>query len=268
VRVSTYVAEHDRLDAAAAVAQLRRAQHNVLYLDGGWQTLVDGLHGAATAAGVTIVHGKANAVASDGTAAQVTYDGGELDSASIVLAAGGPSHAAGLLGGASPTVERWASEADPVVATCLDLALRRGRDRTGPVLGLDEPTYLIPHSRSAHLAPEGGEVVHAMWYGPDGSPDRDHRASLEELMDLAHPGWRDQVVDVRVGRRLVVAHDRPRPGVAGADRPGVEVPELANVFVAGDWITAEGMLADAALSSAVRAGRLAAAVRHPGALVG
>jgi hypothetical protein len=217
---------------------------------------------------VAIVHGKAERVAPDGSAAHVTCDVGDFDATSVVLAAGGPSRAAGLLGGQSPTLERWAADAEPVVAACLDLALRRQRDDVGPVLGLDEPTYLIPHSRSARLSPEGGEVLHAMWYGPDATPDLDHRTSLEELVDLAHAGWRDQVVEARFGRRLVVAHDRPRPGIAPEDRAQVEVPELANVFVAGDWITTEGMLADAALSSAARAGRLAAAVRNRGALVG
>ena len=46
------------------------------------------------------------------------------------------------------------------------------------------------------------------------------RPRLEALLDRAQPGWRNEVVDDRYGRRLVVAHGRPLPGsgFAGARR--------------------------------------------------
>ena len=44
--------------------------------------------------------------------------------------------------------------------------------------------------------------------------------------------------------------DRARPDVALTDAPGV--------FIAGDWVGGEGMIADAAASSAVKAARAAA----------
>ena len=261
VRVTSYVADHEGFDAAAALRQIRRAQRNVIYLDGGWQTLVDSLHHVASGAGVTFRHDKVTRVEADGEVVTVHREGGEIiEARAVVVANGGPSHAANLLGTASPAVGRWADEARPVLAACLDLALRRAPDRVGPILGFDEPTYLIPHSRSARLAPEGGEVLHAMWYGPDLTPDLDHRAALEELLDAAHPGWRDQVVEARFGRRLVVAHDRPRPGLSPDAAARVEVPELANVFVAGDWVTTDGLLGDASLTSGRSAGEGAAAL--------
>ena len=43
-RVSTYSNDPERMSAGAALAQLQNAlAHGVLYLDDGWQTLVDGL---------------------------------------------------------------------------------------------------------------------------------------------------------------------------------------------------------------------------------
>lgn len=261
VRVTSYVADHEGFDAAAALRQIRRAQRNVIYLDGGWQTLVDSLQAVAREQGVSFLHTKVIRVETDGEVAAVHHPDGEvIEARAVVLANGGPSHAANLLGTASPAVGRWAHEARPVLAACLDLALRRTPDRVGPILGFDEPTYLIPHSRSARLAPEGGEVLHAMWYGPDLTPDLDHRAALEELVDAAHPGWREQVVEARFGKRLVVAHDRPRPGLSSAATPTVAVPDLANVFVAGDWVTTDGLLGDASLTSGRSAGEGAAAL--------
>ena len=55
VRLATYVDDPHRLDAGAAVGQLQLALGaGVQYLDGGWQTLVDQLVDAATAAGVRV----------------------------------------------------------------------------------------------------------------------------------------------------------------------------------------------------------------------
>ena len=54
-RLSTYANAPDAIDARAAFAQMRLALGGVLYLDGGWQTLVDGLAAAATRAGAVIV---------------------------------------------------------------------------------------------------------------------------------------------------------------------------------------------------------------------
>jgi hypothetical protein len=46
-----------------------------------------------------------------------------------------------------------------------------------------------------------------------------------------------------------------------AGRPGPAVPGIRGLFVAGDWVGPEGVLADAALASARRAADLAKAVR-------
>jgi hypothetical protein len=42
-----------------------------------------------------------------------------------------------------------------------------------------------------------------------------------------------------------------------AGRPGGQVPGLANLYLAGDWIGPEGFLADASLASARQAAQLA-----------
>lgn len=58
VRLSTYAGDLERLSAGAAITQLQQAtKHNVLYVDGGWQTLVDALRDRATGSGATILTG-------------------------------------------------------------------------------------------------------------------------------------------------------------------------------------------------------------------
>lgn len=264
LRTSCYAADFDTLDAAAGLGQLARGARGVLYLDGGWRSIVSGLEEKARSAGVVHRDGRVEAVRPEGDVIAVELRGGRtLLARSVVLAVGGPSVVDSLVGGASPTIAAWAGSADPIVAACLDVAVERS-PRRGPVstYGLGSPVYLVDHSRSARLAPDGGAVLHALFYEPDRQPDVDHRAVLEAMVDEQDPGWRERAVSVAYRKRAVVAHDRVRPGHAAA-RPSVTVPELEGVFVAGDWLTGHGMLADAPITSGAEAGAAAALAASP-----
>ena len=77
---------------------------------------------------------------------------------------------------------------------------------------------------------------------------------LEELLDRVQPGWREFTVRRRFLPELVVSHalvTAERGGFLG--RPSLEVPEMPGLYLAGDWVGAEGLLADASLASARRA---------------
>jgi phytoene dehydrogenase-like protein len=81
---------------------------------------------------------------------------------------------------------------------------------------------------------------------------------LESLLDLLQPGWRDALIERRFLPGMTVANavvDAERGGFAG--RPDPAVTSLTGLFVAGDWVGAEGMLADASFASAKRAAQLA-----------
>ncbi|MDP9360829.1 MAG: FAD-dependent oxidoreductase, partial [Acidobacteriota bacterium] len=54
-RLATYSDRPDLQSASAALAQLRLAIRGVVYVDEGWQKIVDSLHSAAVAAGVNFV---------------------------------------------------------------------------------------------------------------------------------------------------------------------------------------------------------------------
>jgi phytoene dehydrogenase-like protein len=246
-RVASYVDDLASVAAEAVVPQVISAMvDGVVYLDGGWQQLVDSLRELATDAGVKIdVDAKIESIA-------------ELDDAdTVIVAAGGPSHAARLVGGASSVVHEWAAAARPVFAASLDLALRElPRPERRVCFGVDDPIYLSVHTPSAQLAPGGGEVLHVMRYG---DPDADPRTELEAFLDQAQPGWRELVLAQRYGRRLVVSHSRPTPVAGFAGRPGPAIPDCPGVFVAGDWVGDTGLLVDAALASARSAALLALA---------
>jgi phytoene dehydrogenase-like protein len=259
VRVATYCNDPQRLSAGAALSQIQGALgKGVLYLDGGWQTLVDRLRTAATTAGVRILS-SARAAAIDRAGARWVVrlaDGTMLDAGAVVIAAG-PDAAAALLSGAEETVaRRWADSAVAVKAACLDLALDRlPQPRATFALGIDQPLYFSVHSAVAKFGPHGKAVVHvAKYLGTTPSdPDRDER-ELEALLDLVQPGWRALVLQRRFLPDMLVANDLPRATRGGTvGRPGPEIPGAPGLYVVGDWVGADGMLADASLASAKRA---------------
>jgi len=255
-RVATYTNDPARMSAGAALAQMRRAlASGVLYLHGGWQTLVDGLRRAAEGVGVRILERRhAIAIERDTAVRGVRLDDGQTLAAGAVLVTGGPDVAAPLAATAGSTVASpWAAQARPVRAACLDVALRRlPRPHATFALGIDAPLYVSVHSAVARLAPEGGALVHAMRYGglAGDAPEAVER-QLAGLLDALQPGWRDGVVRQRFLPDLLVSHALPeavRGGTRG--RPGPRVPDVPGLYVAGDWVGPEGLLADASLASA------------------
>jgi phytoene dehydrogenase-like protein len=265
VRTATYAHDPARLSAGAAAAQLRVAVRGVRYLDGGWQALVDAVEQAALDAGARVVRGRpATAVLHDDRVRGVRLgDDAELPADRVVIAVGSARDAARLLatGPAHAVVDGWAGRAVPVRAACLDVALAHlPRPRTVTLFDLAGPRYLSVHSRWGRLAPGGGALVHLLRYlGPDEPDPARDRAALEELLDVAQPGWRDAVVHARFLPQMTVATALPTAADGGlGGRPGPGVPGVAGLAVAGDWVGPTGMLADAALASARAAAMLPA----------
>jgi phytoene dehydrogenase-like protein len=269
LRLATYGNDPERQSAGSAIRQLQLALSvNVAYLDGGWQTLVDGLGAQAIAAGVDVRTGAGvTRVEPDGRVH--LRDGSVLDATAVVLATD-PDVAADLVvGGRAGMLGRWAKEAIPVKAACLDVALATlPEPRATFALGIDRPLYCSVHSASAKLAPEGGAVIHvARYLGSEKLADpRLAERELEGVLDLVRPGWQRHVVERRFLPAMTVTHGLVTAAAGGVSgRPGPAVPDMPNVFVAGDWVGTEGQLADASLASARRAAALIAARRETSA---
>jgi phytoene dehydrogenase-like protein len=263
VRTTTYTNDERTLSADVAAGQIQMAlANNVLYLDGGWGSMVESLAAAArrngaeirTGAGVTSI--SRPAADSDVT---VTLAGGRpIRAGAVVMAAGTPAAAAALLGDEQPAA--WADLGPEVEAAVLDLGLRKGLEP--PILfGIDPPMYLVDHARSAEgLAPEGGGLVHVLHYLPlgDKTPASELREGLEEHARMAGI-MPSMIAEERFLLRMTVVGAVPTPATGGlAGRPGIDSIGVAGVFVAGDWVGPRGWLADASLSSGEAAGSAAA----------
>ncbi|WP_158750752.1 FAD-dependent oxidoreductase [Acidobacterium sp. S8] len=235
IRTATYAIDMTRLNATAALRQVCLAlKHKVLYLDGGWQTMVEGLRARAISLGVQI------------RCEQLVRHVDEMDADGIVLAVG-PASVEKLTGITLP-------KRDPLYMATLDLGLEKLPENAARVaFGLDKPLYFSVHSESARLAAEGSAMIHVAKYFGDSKPDAAAlREELEDFATLLIPEWRRCAQITRFLPNLLVTSMAP----TSEGRPDVDFPDLENVVIAGDWVGPEGMLADAAVASALRAAQV------------
>lgn len=283
VRLTSY-SDHDNASATLALNQLRVGLRGVLYVHDGWQRIVDSLHSNAISSGVNFVTSSriVGVHAENGSVRAIELGGLELEAdrmdtqaiaypaaspdhvdgarvpADTVLLAVDPAMAAELVGDAGAA---W-STARPVTAACLDVALRKlPNPKRTFALGIDEPYYFGVQSQWAQLGPKGGAVIHTVKYrsqqtATDVEMDGDRarrdgvaateERELEALLDRFQPGWRDVLVHLRFLPSMTVANSLVTPSTP---RPGA-VTNVRGLYLAGDWVGDEGLLSDAALSSA------------------
>lgn len=255
-RLTSYGNAPAEASAAAMLDQIRLGLGGTFYLDGGWGTLVSGLTRTAQAAGADIrTTAAVRSLVPDEHGWRLTLADGSTHSAGAVLLALGPNAAASLAPGIA-ALSAAARDAIPIRANTLDLALRHLPPGAAEfAIGIDGPYYFSLHSRAAKLAPEGGAVVHLAKYLAAGeAPAADAVTELEQVADLVMPGWRPLEVKRQTLRGITVSNALPR---WDRPRPPVSVPGAPGLFIAGDWVGPEGLIADAAAASAAAAARAA-----------
>jgi phytoene dehydrogenase-like protein len=274
-RLATYCDRPDLQSAAAALRHLRLALRGVIYVDEGWQKIVDALHSSAVAAGVNFVtssrivgvdiaDGAVKGIELGGLEMETTKDtltavalpnldqeeqGTRLPADTVILAVD-PATAKELV----PALDL--PKLTPVIASCLDVALSRLPNPSRLfALGIDQPLYYSVHSAYAQLTPSGGALIHLAKYGGNSSSEPE----LEALLDTMQPGWRDIVVHRRFLPSMIVSNAIAEPQRDGAARRPSPATSIRGLYLAGDWVGDDGILSDAALSSARAAAKAIAA---------
>lgn len=260
VRLATYANAPAMLSAGAAIEQLVLGLGGVLYLDRGWETLVDGLARAARAAGVGIATGTTvRSIDVEGGGYSLDTSGGVIHASAVILAGLNPEAAARLAGVEAGELREPAGPA--ARAACLDLVLDDDPPHTFS-LDCDRSMYYSVHSGVADLAPAGRTLASLAYYRPAGQAAGEPGADRALLTDFAGRLGIDRSADARYLHDMVVVNGFPlarRGGAAG--RPGVH--ELAErfdrrgIYLAGDWVGPTGMLADTAISSGAAAAKAA-----------
>jgi phytoene dehydrogenase-like protein len=264
-RTFVYTTALDLVSAELFVEKLQRSlKHPVHYIDGGWQILVDGLRAAAEGAGARIVsnaHVESVELLGGDRARGVRLRDGSLVGASAVVLATGARDAARLVEeGEHSALRRIVDDLVPARIACLDVALTRLPVPERPVVqDLDRPRFTSAQSVYTRVAPEGAALIIAFkQLDPrrPGDPREDER-DLEDLLDATQPGWRDVLVKRQYLPRIEAAGALPTAKEGGfAGRPGLQVPGIANLYLAGDWVGPEGFLVDASMASARKAAQM------------
>ena len=262
IRLTTYANDPDIQSAGSALHLIHLYKlGGVMYLDGGWQTLVDGLLTVATNAKARIVRGKkATKVQRSNSGWLVTLSDHTQVSAKILVIAAGPRDAYALFhDGETPEVlSKAAKEAKPVHLACLDVALSSLPQKDVLfALGIDSPLYFSVHSAAARLAPENGALIHVSKYlgASIQSKPKEDGQELEELLDLLQPGWRQVVVKKRPLPNMVVSNalvTAANGGLSGRADPKIE----DSLYIVGDWVGSEGLLSNASFASAKQVAQL------------
>jgi phytoene dehydrogenase-like protein len=264
IRLSTYCNNPGQMSAGAAFVQLNLASQGVLYLDHGWQTMVNALADRASSKVKFILGAEIKNLqeSADGEGIHLyATDGNAINSElfDAAILAIPPKSVAQLL---QYYRDRFANDLDQMNAieasrvACLDVCLKKlPVESTTFALGIDQPVYFSVHSAVGKLAPEGGALVHAAYYLESARTGGiEHRTRLEQYLEKLQPGWRQQVVYERFMPNMVasfgcaIAANGGHQGLAGPLLKGA-----SNIYVCGDCVGRGHMLADAAVSSAAEA---------------
>jgi phytoene dehydrogenase-like protein len=263
LRLNTYGNDPEIQSIGSALRQIYvNSREGPMYVDGGWQTFVDGLLTVAKNANARIVMDKKaiSVKRTDPSGWQVLLSDKTQVSAKIVVIAAGPMDAYTLFDEKErpEVLSNAAKAAKPVRLVCLDVALSSLPDKDALfALGIDAPLYFSVHSPYAKLAPEGGALIHiAKYLGASIAPKpREDQPELEELLDLMQPGWREVLVKKRPLPSMVVSNAVVTAATGGlAGRPEVRI--ATNLYIVGDWVGKEGLLSNATVASAKHAAQL------------
>ncbi|MBW8348779.1 FAD-dependent oxidoreductase [Bacillus sp. IITD106] len=258
-RLTTYTHAATLQLAKPVLKQLQRSlKGGVLYVDGGWGTIVEKLRQQALGAGVEIFTSKnvTNIEHLENVQIIQCSDGTIFEVPDCIVAAP-PKDAMKMIEGAEQTsLHRWNENAIPVTASCIDVGLKKlPNPQHQFAIGLDQSLFFTNQSRAAKLSDDGTVVVSlAKYHDPlEEINVYADKQQLESVMDMLHSGWRKEVVVQQFLPKLTVSYDFPH--LKRKENPGPSIPEMKGLYIAGDWAGHEEVLADAAVASGKRAAR-------------
>lgn len=258
-KLATYCDAPETAETKVILSHLKAVMSGVIYLDGGWQTMVDQLHNRAVISGVEVrTSANVNKITPlEDDNLEVTLASGEMFYAKHVISTAAPTDLARMVDSSADFRERsFLAGTTPVTGAALDVALTRLPDpKRLFAMSLSDSLYYSVHSNYARLSDDGTAVVlHVFHYhAPGKAPDPNKlKQRLEQFLDQLQPGWREFKITSRFMPHLTVNQRLPRVGdEQHLLRAETSIPGL---YIAGDWASPHAILSDGAVAS----GKLAA----------
>ena len=261
-RLATYCHAPETVSAKVTLSNMKSATGGVLYLDGGWQTLIDQLHHKAILSGVQVqshsVVKKMEPVDENHLRPipkdiKLVLSNNEEILANHVICTTGPHELNEML--PDNNKNNFFTQITPIRGATLDVALTQlPNPKRLFAMSVTDPLYYSVHSTYARLSDnKNSAVLHVFKYHhPDDIHDRTSiKNELEQFLDKLQPGWQQYVIARRFIPNITVNQRLPQIGdEQKLHRSKTAIPGL---YLAGDWASPDSILADGAVSSAKQA---------------
>lgn len=217
------------------------SRSKALVIAEGWAGIIGRLASALDEIGVYAETGcKVSAI--DGTTVQLE-DGRKVDSDYVVLACG-PNTTQRLL---PDHLQPSLKEVDSVHAATIDIALSSNPlGRKHGIIDVQNKQFILHLSKIQPRIPHPGSLISAAKIVST-SKDQSHLDALEGFLDARCTGWRSHTVHRR---------DQSSIRVGSSSENREEMFEEHRIFLAGDWLSSEFVLTDAAINSGQRCAKL------------
>ncbi|MFP7300350.1 phytoene desaturase family protein [Neobacillus niacini] len=257
-RLATYCHAPEQASAKIIVSQLKAVMSGVLYLDYGWQTLIDQLHNKAVISGIQIrTHTSVKQIdLIEQDHFRLVLPHSEEIFAKNVICTTGPKELNLMLGEHSPnSLNHFLTNLQPIKGATLDVALTQlPNPKKLFVLGLTNPLYFSVHSPIARLSNHhGNAVLHVFKYYCPEEPinETSVRTELEQFLEKLQPRWQNYLITSRFIPQIIVNQRLPQVGEEEMLQ-GMKT-EIPGLYLAGDWASPDSILLEGAASSGKQA---------------
>ncbi|SDO09149.1 Phytoene dehydrogenase-related protein [Psychrobacillus sp. OK028] len=256
-RLSTYCHAPEKVSARVIVAHLKMVLGGVLYIDKGWQTIIDQLHNKSVTSGVQIQTGvRVNEFKMTEKNFRLSLSTEEELTCNYVLSTTGPRELMKMLGDNITQAQLdFFTQVIPVKGASLDVALTQlPKPNRLFAMEVTEPFYYSVHSNAAILSEnENTVVLHVFKYlHPDDNINgKLLKNELEQFLEKIQPGWQNYKVSSRFMPTITVNQRLPQIG----EDHKLQCSKLAmsGLYLAGDWTSPHSILSEGAIISAKQA---------------
>ncbi|WP_058309128.1 FAD-dependent oxidoreductase [Gracilibacillus massiliensis] len=254
-RLATYSHAPEKMSAKVMISHIKIATKGVLYLDGGWQTIIDQLHNKAILSGVQVQTQTAvrqiELLKEEDQVKLVTSSNEEIIAGNVIWTAG-PQELEGMFLDKNIS---FLNEMTAIKGAALDVALSQlPIPKKLFAMDISDPLYYAVHSAYARLSENSNNVVlHVFKYHhPDEQIDSTHdNILLEQFLDKLQPGWKQYLITKRFLPHITVNQRLPQLG--DKQKLSALKSSLPRIYLAGDWASSDSILAEGAVSSGKQA---------------
>ncbi|WP_062051879.1 FAD-dependent oxidoreductase [Bacillus sp. JCM 19034] len=251
-RLATYSHEPEEISAKVVLTHLSLSLDGALYLDGGWQQLMNQLHQQALLYN-TVVKTETTVTEVELNQDQlweIKTNNGDLFITKYVIYTGPPQQLATI------TKQRLTCpfpSIKTIQGASYEIALSKlphEKDLFG--LDLNSALYYSVHSTYAKLTPNNEVVLHLFRYFHSNQEDKvSVKAELELFLNKFQPRWENHVITSQFLPTITVNQRLPQ---VGDDRLLLrQETKLRRFYLAGDWADPNFILAEGATNSGKKA---------------